>query len=119
MQPKRYALTQLGDGKQNRRIYLRQDANCPVIVHVKQRDQEERTAVPAWMVNLSEDGCLITSDHFPRKLENAYIIIPGLGSKVYGVVRTQGQYTINVQFTTKLTSDVVNKVSRITVSSPG
>ena len=113
MQPKRYALTQLGELKDPRRVYLRRDANCPVIVHARRREGEDHIAVPSWMVNLCEDGCLVTSDHFPKKAEDVYIIVPGLGSKVHGKVRTQGKYTLNVKFTTLLTADVVAKIARI------
>ncbi|MDZ7601013.1 MAG: hypothetical protein U1A06_06535 [Hoeflea sp.] len=113
MQPKRYALTQLGDAKDGRRIYVRRDANCPVITHVRKRDGDEHIAVPSWLVNLCEDGCLLTSDYFPSRAEDVYIIIPGLGSKVHGKARSQGRYTINVKFTTLLTTDIVNKIGRI------
>ena len=113
MQPKRYALTQLGGLKDPRRVYVRRDANCPVITHVRQRDGDDHVAVPSWMVNICEDGCLLTSDYFPAKAEDVYIIIPGLGAKVHGKARTQGRYTINVKFTTLLTGDIVDKVARI------
>ncbi|MBU4529451.1 MAG: hypothetical protein KUA43_10085 [Hoeflea sp.] len=115
MQPKRYELTQLGGAKENRRVYPRRDANCPVIAHVRRRHADEHVAVPCWLVNLSEDGCLVTSDYFPSKVEDLYIIIPGLGSKVHGKARSQGNYTLNVKFTTLLTPDIVGKIGRITV----
>ncbi|MCY0146917.1 hypothetical protein OEG84_04090 [Hoeflea sp. G2-23] len=113
MQPKKYALTRLGEFEQARRVYFRRDTNCPIIAHVGRPYTDTRTAVPSWMVNLSEDGCLITSDYFPARAEDVYIIIPGLGSKVHGVVRSQGEYTLNVKFKTLLTADVVDKVARI------
>jgi hypothetical protein len=113
MQPKRHALTQLGDTQDKRHVYFRRDTNCPIIAHVRTRDVEDRIAVPCWMVNLSEDGCLITSDYFPPKICDVYIIIPGLGAKVHGVARNQGDYTLNIKLTTKLTSDVIDKVARI------
>ena len=113
MQPKRYALTQLGELRDGRRAFIRRDANCPVITHVRRRDSDEHIAVPCWLVNISEDGCLVTSDYFPSKAEDVYIIIPGLGSKVHGKARAQGNYTINVKFTTNLTTDIVDKIGRI------
>jgi len=114
MQLKRYSLTRLGDQK-NRRVFFRRDANCPVITHARCRDVEHRSMVPAWLVNLSEDGALLTSDHFPARLADVYIIIPGLGAKVLATVRDQGEFTINVQFETQLTQDVVDMIARLTV----
>lgn len=113
MQPKRYALTQLGEQKQARKVYFRRDANCPVLCHVRQRSSEARIAVPSWMVNISEDGCLMTSDHYPSMIDDVYIIIPGLGAKVFGRVSNQGDYTLNVQFTTKVTAEIVDMVARM------
>ncbi|WP_422370112.1 hypothetical protein [Hoeflea sp.] len=113
MQGKRHALTRLGEASSERRVHFRRDANCPVIAHARNREGESRIAVPCWMVNLSEEGCLLTSDHFPPRIIDIYLIIPGLGAKVHGVARTQGEYTVNVRFTAKLTADVINKVARI------
>ena len=113
MQPKRYALTQLGSPEDRRLAFIRRDANCPVITHVRIRAGGDHIAVPSWLVNISEDGCLVTSDYFPKKAEDVYIIIPGLGSKLHGKARNQGKYTLNVKFTTLLTSDIVEKVGRI------
>lgn len=113
MQGKRHALTQLGDAPREKRVHFRRDANCPVIAHARNREGENRIAVPCWMVNLSEDGCLLTSDHFPPRIIDIYLIIPGLGAKVPGIARTQGEYTVNMQFSAKLTADIINKVARI------
>lgn len=115
MQPKRYALTQLGGTMIERRAYIRRDANCPVIAHVGRHGAGNRTAVPSWLVNICEDGCLITSDNFPLNVADVYIIIPGLGAKVHATARNQGDYTLNLKFTTLLTADVVDKVARITL----
>lgn len=112
MRPKNYALTQLG-AKADRRIFLRRDANCPIIAHVRRRNSDEHIAVPCWLVNLCEDGCLVTSDYFPSRVEDIYIVVPGLGSKVHGKARSQGNYTLNVKFSTLLTSDIVDKIGRI------
>lgn len=113
MQPKSYALTRLGDAENPRRVYARRDTNCPVIVHVRRRCADDRIGVPSWMVNICEDGCLITSDYFPDQVEDVYIIIPGFGSKLYGLVKGQGNYTLNVKFSTLLPADIVDKVARI------
>lgn len=111
---KRYALTQLGE-RAERRTFYRRDASCPVITHVRPKGEEGRIQIPAWLVNISEDGCLVTSDHFPPRIDDIYLIVPGFGSKVFGAVRNQGQYTINVQFQTKLTAGIVEKISRLTL----
>lgn len=113
---KRHALTQLGE-RDDRRTFYRRDASCPVITHGRTKHEEERVQVPAWLVNISEDGCLITSDHFPPRLYDIYLIVPGLGSKIFGLVRNQGQFTINVQFQTRLTAGIVEKISRLTLIS--
>lgn len=113
MQPKRYALTQLGEQQKAPQVYFRRDANCPVLSHVRQRNTETRIAVPSWMVNISEDGCLMTSDHYPSMIDDVYIIIPGLGAKVFGKISNQGEYTLNVKFTTKVTAEVVDWVARM------
>ncbi|AKI00669.1 hypothetical protein IMCC20628_01963 [Hoeflea sp. IMCC20628] len=113
MQPKKHALTQLGENRSPNRVYARRDTNCPVIVHVRKRNAEERIAVPSWMVNICEDGCLITSDYLPYKVEDVYIIIPGFGSKVHGLVKNQGKFTLNIKFSTLLPADIVDKVARI------
>lgn len=112
MQIKRHALTQIGDGN-DRRVYFRRDTNCPVIAHVRQRQSEERIAVPSWMVNISEDGCLLTSDHFPNRVKDAYIIVPGFGAKVFGIVRNQGNYTLNFKLSPLLPADLIEKIARI------
>ncbi|MCY0094897.1 hypothetical protein [Hoeflea ulvae] len=113
MQPKRHALTQLGSPGATRRVYLRRDTNCPVIVHVGKRNGGDRIAVPSWLVNICEDGCLITSDHIPYKVLDAYIIIPGFASKVHATVKSQGKFTLNFKFSTLLPADIVDKVARI------
>lgn len=110
---KRYDLTHLRR-KPNRRFHVRRDANCPVVTHVRLKDVHGRVAVPGWLVNISEQGCLITSDYFPEKIEDIYLIIPGFGSKVMGTVRNQGEFTIHVEFATTLTSAIVDKVARLT-----
>ncbi|PWW04164.1 hypothetical protein DFR52_101855 [Hoeflea marina] len=114
MKMKSHALTQLGE-RSDRRVYFRRDANCPVITHVRRRGETERSQVPAWLVNICEDGALLTSDYFPTRLEDAYVIIPGLGSKVLGAVRSQGQYTINVKFRSLLNAALIDKISRLTM----
>lgn len=114
MLPKKYALTKLGDPK-NRRSYSRRDANCPVITHARRRGEDLHVAVPAWLVNLSEDGCQITSDHFPSGVDEVYLIIPGLGSKVHGKAKAQGKFTLHVEFSTLLTTEIVDKVGRMKV----
>jgi hypothetical protein len=113
MRPKRHALTQIGDGNDKRHVYAKQDTNCPVIAHVAIRDSESRIQVPCWLVNLSEDGCLLTSDYFPPRVIDVYLVIPGLGAKVHGIARNQGEFTLNLKLTTKLPSDVISKVARI------
>ena len=114
MKMKSHALTQLG-AQSDRRIYFRRDANCPVITHVRRRGETDRLQVPAWLVNICEDGALLTSDYFPTRIEDTYLIIPGLGSKVLGAVRSQGQYTINIKFRTLLNASLIDKISRLTV----
>jgi hypothetical protein len=111
---KRYALTLIGD-RTDRRIFYRRDANCPVITHIRVKNEEERVQIPAWLVNICEDGCLVTSDYFPQRADDVYMIVPGLGSKVFGTVRNQGRYTINLQFPTRLTAGIVEKISRLTL----
>ncbi|OCW58190.1 hypothetical protein [Hoeflea olei] len=114
MQSRKYALTQIGDQK-DRRIHSRRDANCPIIVHAKKRTGDSTVAVQSWLVNLSEEGCQVASDHFPRNVHEVYVIIPGLGSKVHGNVVKQGDFTLHVAFTTALTAQIVDKVGRIKV----
>lgn len=114
MKMKNHALTQLGNTSQSR-IYFRRDANCPVITHVRRRDEMERLQVPAWLVNICEDGALLTSDYFPTRLQDTYVIIPGLGSKVFGAVRNQGEYTINIKFRSLLSASLIDKIARITM----
>ena len=111
MQPKRHALTQLGEA--GRRVFPRRDANCPVITHARGRKEDGHVAVPSWLVNLSEDGCLVTSDHFPKAVHDVYLVIPGLKSRVHGKVKGQGKYTLHVEFTTLLAADVVDRIGRI------
>lgn len=113
MKPKRHALTQIGDADDKRRVYFRRDANCPVVAHVAVRDSDDRIPVPCWMVNLSEDGCLLTSDHFPPKVIDVYLIIPGLGAKVHAIARNQGEFTLSLKLTTKMPRELISKVARI------
>lgn len=67
MPAKKYRLTQLADLKESRRVYIRRDANCPVIAHVRKHNGSDHVGVPSWLVNISEDGCMITSDYFPER----------------------------------------------------
>ena len=120
MKSKNYMITQTGEAaKDKRRVFPRRDANCPVIARVRQREREEQTSVPCWLVNLCEDGCLITSDYFPHKVDEVSLTIPGISSKVRGKARAQGKYTINVRFSKLLQSEVVDMVARIkTIPKP-
>ncbi len=120
MRPKNYMITQYGEEiKDKRRVYPRRDANCPVIALVRQREREETISVPCWLVNLCEDGCLLTSDYFPHKVEEIQLTIPGVKSKVRGKARSQGKFTINVKFSKLLKTEVVNMVGRIkTIPKP-
>lgn len=114
MKPKNYMITHASEGvKNNRRIYPRRDANCPVIARVRQREREAETSVPCWLVNLCEDGCLLTSDYFPHKIEDVSLTIPGIAGKVRGKARSQGKFTINVKFSKLLKNESVDMVARI------
>lgn len=113
MKPRKYAITQLGEAKPIRRVYPRRDANCPIIAHVRPREQEAHIGVPCWLVNLCEEGCLITSDYFPRRVEEVYLTIPGVPHKMRGKVRAQGNFTMNIKFAKLLPTDVVEMVARI------
>jgi len=113
MKAKNYLLTQNAELKANRRVFPRRDANCPIIAHVRPRAREEHIGVPCWMVNLCEDGCLITSDHFPHRVEDVALTIPGVQGKVRGKVRAQGKYTLNVRFSKLLKPDAVEMIARI------
>lgn len=114
MKPKNYLLTRSGvELKETRRVYPRRDANCPVIARIRQREREEQVSVPCWLVNLCEDGCMLTSDHFPRKIDEVHLTIPGISSPVRGKVRSQGKFTINVSFAKLLRVETVDMVARI------
>lgn len=120
MKPRNYMLTRSGEGlKEKKRVYPRRDANCPVIARVRQREREEQISVPCWMVNLCEDGCLLSSDYFPHKVDEVNLTIPGISSPVRGKARAQGAHTVNVKFTKLLKPDVVEMVARIkTIPKP-
>ncbi len=109
---KRYQLTRIGE-KLERRVYYRRDANCPVIAHVRRSGHDERFSLKGWLVNISEDGCLLTAEGFPQFLADLYIVFPGLSSKVLGHVRGQGDFTLHVQFEKQLPAGVVTQISRI------
>jgi hypothetical protein len=56
------------------------------------------------------------SDHlgpFSARVIDVYLIIPGLGAKLHGIARNQGEFTLNLKLTTKLPADVISKVARI------
>ncbi|MCZ4287381.1 hypothetical protein [Hoeflea alexandrii] len=120
MKPKNYLITQsLDEIKDERRVFPRRDANCPVIARVRQRGREEEISVPCWMVNLCEDGCLLTSDYFPRRIDDVRLTIPGIIDQVRGKARSQGKFTINVKFSKLLKVDIVEMVGRIkTIPKP-
>lgn len=111
--PKKYAITQIGELRDNRRIYPRRDANCPVIAQVRSEKRKTHKSVPSWMVNLCEEGCLLTSDYFPPKAEDILLTIPGVPSKVHGKARSQGKFTINVKFAELLSPEIVDMIARI------
>ena len=109
---KRYQLTRIGE-ELERRVYYRRDANCPVIAHLRRSGQDERLSLKGWLVNISEDGCLLTAEGFPGFLADLYIVFPGLGAKVFGYVRGQGDFTLHVQFEKQLPAGLVTQISRI------
>lgn len=112
---KAHALTRLG-GEENRRIFYRRDAGCPVIVHAQTPAATDRVGVKGWLVNISEDGCLIASDDFPPKVRDIYLILPGFGQKIFGIARGQGDHTLHIQFPARLTADIVDRVARLKVT---
>ena len=120
MKPKNYLMTRSGaDLKDTRRVFPRRDANCPVIARVRQREREEQISVPCWLVNLCEDGCLLSSDHFPRKVDEVNLTIPGISSPVRGRAKAQGAHTVNIRFIKLLQTEVVEMVARIkTIPKP-
>ncbi|SOE18875.1 hypothetical protein SAMN05877838_3820 [Hoeflea halophila] len=120
MKPKNYLLTRSGEElKETRRVYPRRDANCPVIARVRQRGREEQVSVPCWLVNLCEEGCMLTSDHFPRKIDEVHLTIPGISTPVRGRISSQGKFTINVRFAKLLKVQTVDVVARIkTIPKP-
>jgi len=120
MKPKNYLLTRSGEApRETRRVYPRRDANCPVIARVRQREREEQVSIPCWLINLCEDGCLLSSDHFPRKIDDVMLTIPGISSPVRGKARAQGEHTVNVRFTKLLKNETVDMVARIrTIPKP-
>lgn len=120
MKPKNYLLTRSGEEqKDHRRVFPRRDANCPVIARVRQRERVEVIAVPCWLVNLCEDGCLLTSDHFPHKVDDVSLTVPGIPAPVRGKARSQGKHTINVKFAKLLKIETVDMVARIkTIPKP-
>ena len=114
---KRYNLTQIGD-KSQQRIYYRRDAHCPIVTHVRRRGQEGRARITAWLINISEESCLITADEFPSGLADIYIIFPGLGSKVFAHVKSQGDFTVEAVFDRQLPAGLVSQISRLTATKP-
>ncbi|MGJ8571056.1 MAG: hypothetical protein ACSHXI_10205 [Hoeflea sp.] len=114
MKPRNYMLTRSSEElKEKRRVFPRRDANCPVIARVRQRESEGLISVPCWMVNLCEDGCLLSSDHFPRRVDEINLTIPGISTPVRGKAKAQGAHTVNVRFTKLLQTEVVEMVARI------
>ena len=114
MKPRNYMLTRTSvELKEKRRVFPRRDANCPVIARVRLRSRQEQIQVPCWLVNLSEDGCLLSSDHFPHRVDDIHLTIPGVGTPVHGKPRAQGQHTINVRFSKLLKIEVVDMIARI------
>ena len=114
MASRNYLITQASvDRKEKRRVYPRRDANCPVIARVRQRERKEEVSIPCWLVNLCEDGCLVISDYFPSRIEDITLTIPGMGQKVRGKARGQGDYTINVKFAKLLETALVERIARL------
>ena len=109
-----FALTRIGQ-KAERRMHFRRDANCPVITHVRRRGQGRRRQVPGWLVNISEEGCLITSDHFEPDLSDLYLVVPGFSTKLFGKVVNQGEFTVNMSFSEPITAEMVSKAARLTI----
>ena len=111
---KRYNLTRIGE-ETAPRVYYRRDAHCPVVTHVRKRGRDARVKITGWLINISEEGCLISSDGFPPELADAYVIIPGLGSKVLGVITNQGEFTVQIQFDRQMPAGLVSQISRLTL----
>ncbi|MBA69722.1 MAG: hypothetical protein CML30_12675 [Rhizobiales bacterium] len=111
---KRYNLTRLGEDP-SRRVYYRRDAHCPVLMLVRRKGQDHRVRITGWLINISEEGCLTSGDGFPSFLVDAYVIFPGLGSKVLGYIRTQGDFTLQLEFERQLPPGIVTQISRLTL----
>lgn len=129
-QKKLHNLTQLGR-EDDRRRYFRRDANCPAVVSMSTRHSEERFTVTGLVVNISEQGCMITAGalpwrddvleagrdeslFFPRIAERVQIQLPWTGTKVNGVVKQQGNHTLRIQFIALLPEMLVDRIARMT-----
>lgn len=113
---KRHGLTQLGN-EQAQPVYYRRGTHCPVMVFIRRANEEKFTKVPGWLINISEDSCLISSDHFPKKAYEIRIQFPGLSTKFKGKARKQGEFTILVQFSNDLPTRIVDKIALISQKS--
>jgi len=109
---KRHGLTQIGN-EQALVVNYRRDTHCPVIVFIRRANEGKFVQAPAWLINLSEDSCMVSSDNFPKKAYEIRILFPGLSDKIKGKVQNQGDYTINVRFNFELPTRIVNRIARI------
>jgi|GEM_PF-762284 len=125
----RYALTRIR-GTAEKRVYFRRDANCPAIALLRVRHYNEHFAAVSHLVNIAEDGCLLSSYTypwrddplhdgrieglwFPRIADEVRVHIPWTNSTIDGAISKQGNYTLHIAFTDLLPSGFVDYVASL------
>ncbi|PWW01663.1 hypothetical protein DFR52_102326 [Hoeflea marina] len=131
---KLHNLTRIGR-QEDRRHYFRRDANCPAVVAMSTRDTQGQFSAGGLVVNISEQGCLITSGAFPwrddvldagsdapagfpRIAEHVQIFLPWTGTTIGAVIKEQGNYTLRLQFVTLMPELLVDRIARMTPARP-
>lgn len=109
-------------GGLERRIDVRYDANCPAIVELNFVDGVTYFALTGVLVNISVQGCLVSSDNMPWKhidaeklktsifdiiIDKCRVYMPWSNTHQTGEIRRVGTFTMALKFEETLPEELV------------
>ncbi len=112
-----HALTRVGEDF-GRRNYYRRDANCPAGLIYRIAKSPAYARADVWISNISEGGILLLVEGLLGNIEDLYVVLPGLRAKIHGKAVRQGDFTVAVEFTSVLGSQLVDRIAAMEPMRP-
>lgn len=115
-------------GNIERRTDVRFDANCPAIVELNFNDGRRYFALTGVLVNISESGCLVSSDNMPWKGRDAErlqtyvfetirdkcrVYLPWSNTHCTGNIKRVGAFTLALEFDARLQDECVQRIAKL------